>query len=50
MGNDGFHEQIGELSDEPRDMRRALPSLMEELEGDLFTDEPIPKLESGHKS
>ncbi|MDY6981192.1 MAG: encapsulin-associated ferritin-like protein [Pseudomonadota bacterium] len=32
MSNEGFHEAIDELSDETRDMHRAIVSLMEELE------------------
>ncbi|HVS17276.1 MAG TPA: encapsulin-associated ferritin-like protein [Planctomycetota bacterium] len=32
MANEGFHESISELSDETRDMHRAIVSLMEELE------------------
>jgi hypothetical protein len=32
MANEGFHEAIGDLSDETKDMHRAITSLMEELE------------------
>jgi ferritin-like protein len=32
MANEGYHEPTSELSDEARDMHRALVSLMEELE------------------
>lgn len=32
MANEGFHEDIADLSDETRDMHRAIESLMEELE------------------
>ena len=32
MSNEGYHEPIGELSNETRDMHRAITSLMEELE------------------
>lgn len=32
MANDSYHEPITELSDETRDMHRAVSSLMEELE------------------
>ena len=32
MANEGFHEEIQDLSDETRDMHRAIQSLMEELE------------------
>jgi ferritin-like protein len=32
MSNEGYHEAIEDLSDETRDMHRAIISLMEELE------------------
>lgn len=32
MGSAGYHEPVGELSDETKDMHRALVSLIEELE------------------
>jgi ferritin-like protein len=32
MANEGMHEEISDLSDETRDMHRAIVSLMEELE------------------
>jgi len=32
MANEGYHEPINELTDETRDMHRAISSLMEELE------------------
>jgi ferritin-like protein len=32
MANEGYHEPIAELSDETRNMHRAITSLMEELE------------------
>jgi ferritin-like protein len=32
LANEGYHEPIDELSDETRDMHRAIVSLMEELE------------------
>ncbi len=32
MSNEGYHEPLDELSDETRDMHRAIVSLMEELE------------------
>ena len=32
MANEGYHEPIGDLSDETKDMHRAITSLMEELE------------------
>ncbi len=31
MANEGYHEPINDLSDETRDMHRAIVSLMEEL-------------------
>jgi len=32
MSNEGYHEQIDKLSDETKDMHRAITSLIEELE------------------
>jgi ferritin-like protein len=32
MANEGYHEPIEEITDETRDMHRAISSLMEELE------------------
>ncbi|MGD8566831.1 MAG: ferritin-like domain-containing protein [Gammaproteobacteria bacterium] len=32
MANEGYHEPVGELSDDTRDFHRAVISLMEELE------------------
>ena len=32
MSNEGFHEPVSELSEQTRDMHRAITSLMEELE------------------
>lgn len=32
MSHEGYHEPVNELSDETRDMHRAIESLMEELE------------------
>ncbi len=32
MANEGYHEALTDLSDETRDMHRAIVSLMEELE------------------
>jgi len=32
MANEGYHEPVEELSDETKDMHRAIQSLMEELE------------------
>ena len=31
MANEGYHEPVDELSDETRDMHRAITSLMEDL-------------------
>ena len=35
MSSVGYHEPIEELSDESRELHRAIVSLMEELEGHL---------------
>ncbi len=32
MSNEGYHEPVDEISDETRDMHRAITSLMEEFE------------------
>jgi len=32
MSNEGYHEPVAELSDETRDLHRAIVSLMEQLE------------------
>lgn len=32
MANEGYHEAVDDLSDETKDMHRAIQSLMEELE------------------
>ena len=32
MANEGYHEALEDLSEETRDMHRAIVSLMEELE------------------
>jgi ferritin-like protein len=32
MGSEGLHEPVGDLTDETRDMHRAIQSLVEELE------------------
>jgi ferritin-like protein len=32
MSSEGYHEPVGELSDDTREMHRAIVSLMEELE------------------
>ena len=42
MANEGYHEPIAELSDETRDMHRAITSLMEELEEALGLDPGRP--------
>ena len=52
MANEGYHEPISELSDETRDMHRAITSLMEELEAvdwynqrvDACQDEVLKKI------
>lgn len=49
MGSEGFHEQVGDLTNETRDMHRAIQSLVEELEAvdwynqraDACTDEEL---------
>lgn len=41
MANEGYHEPISELSDETRDMHRAIVSLMEELEAVDWYDQRI---------
>lgn len=52
MANEGYHESIDELSDETRDMHRAITSLMEEFEAvdwynqrvDACKDEELRKI------
>jgi len=52
MANEGYHEPVEELSDETRDMHRAITSLMEELEAvdwynqrvDACKDEELKKI------
>lgn len=52
MANEGYHEPVGELSDETRDMHRAIISLMEELEAvdwynqriDVCKDDELKKI------
>lgn len=52
MANEGYHEPVGELTDETRDMHRAITSLMEELEAvdwynqrvDACTDPELAKI------
>ena len=41
MANEGYHEPVGELSDETRDMHRAITSLMEELEAIDWYDQRV---------
>jgi ferritin-like protein len=49
MANEGYHEPLDQLSDETKDMHRAIVSLMEELEAvdwynqrvDACTDEDL---------
>ncbi len=52
MANEGYHEPVSELSDETREMHRAIISLMEELEAvdwyqqriDVCKDEELRKI------
>ncbi|MDF2367740.1 encapsulin-associated ferritin-like protein [Sneathiella sp.] len=52
MASEGYHESVEELSDETRDMHRAIVSLMEELEAvdwynqrvDACKDEELKKI------
>ena len=52
MANEGYHEPYEELSDETKDMHRAIVSLMEELEAvdwynqrvDAYKDEELKKI------
>ena len=52
MANEGYHEPVEELTDETRDMHRAITSLMEELEAvdwyqqriDACKDEELKKI------
>ncbi len=52
MSNEGYHEPFENLSDETRDMHRAITSLMEELEAvdwynqriDVCKDEELRKI------
>jgi uncharacterized protein len=52
MANEGYHEPVDELSNESRDMHRAIVSLMEELEAvdwyqqriDAAKDEDLKKI------
>ena len=42
MSNVGFHEDSADLSDETKDMHRAIVSLMEELEAVSYTHLTLP--------
>ncbi|MGM0619547.1 MAG: encapsulin-associated ferritin-like protein [Bacteroidota bacterium] len=52
MANEGYHEKISELSEETKNMHRALVSLMEEIEAvdwynqrvDVCKDEELKKI------
>lgn len=52
MAHEGYHEPVGELSDQTKDLHRALQSLMEELEAidwynqrvDVCKDEELKKI------
>ncbi|HMB16557.1 MAG TPA: encapsulin-associated ferritin-like protein [Pelovirga sp.] len=52
MANEGYHEPVAELSNETRDMHRAIVSLMEELEAvdwynqrvDVCKDQTLKKI------
>ena len=41
MSNEGYHEPIEELTNETRDMHRAIVSLMEELEAVDWYNQPV---------
>ena len=41
MANEGYHEPINELSDQTRDMHRAIISLMEELEAVVWYNQRV---------
>jgi hypothetical protein len=47
MVHQGYHEAISELSDETRDLHRAIGALIEELREHLFTDRHTIALERG---
>lgn len=52
MAHEGYHEPVGELSDQTKDFHRALQSLMEELDAvdwynqrvDVCKDEELKKI------
>lgn len=52
MANEGYHEKVSELSEETKNMHRALVSLMEEIEAvdwynqrvDVCKDEELKKI------
>lgn len=48
MANEGYHEAIEELSDETRDMHRAITSLMEELEAVDWYNQPVDACNDGN--
>ena len=51
MANEGYHEAINDLTDETRDMHRAITSLMEELEAiDWYNQRVIACKDSGLKA
>lgn len=47
MSNEGYHEPVSELSDETRDMHRAIISLMEELEAVDWYNQRIDACKDG---
>ena len=49
MSNEGYHEPIAELSDETRDMHRAIVSLMEELEAVDWYNQRVDACKDGLK-
>jgi len=48
MSNEGYHEPIEELSDETRDMHRAIVSLMEELEAVDWYNQRVDACKDDH--
>jgi hypothetical protein len=44
MSNAGYHEPTNELTDETRDMHRAITSLMEELEAVDWYNQRVERL------
>jgi len=47
MANEGYHEPIAELTDETRDMHRAIVSLMEELEAVDWYNQRVDACKNG---